>query len=263
MGVNKKLYGWYVTDKKWIPIKVSMGGSVIIDGVPDHGVDHQDGGSDEIVVTGLSGLLADCQTPCDHHEEHEDGGADEIDVTGLVGLPDAIPQYLIAYWDPSDGAIPTGWSEYAIGDYSDDLCTGGTATSLSYNGDTHKAPEAFDDDDTDYYRSDGIAEPQWLKYDFGVGVTHTVRRLRVKSVAGVSVKAMDDFIFQGSNDDVEWTNLYTGNGANNENWQDFDFANSIAYRYVRIYCTTLHAAGDWGIYEAEVKSVGVTQIQKD
>jgi len=50
-----------------------------------HAPTHQDGGADEIDVTGLSGLLADPQVPVGHHLTHEDGGADEIDLTGMSG----------------------------------------------------------------------------------------------------------------------------------------------------------------------------------
>ena len=51
-----------------------------------HAVTHQDGGVDEIDVTGLSGLLADEQDPLDHAADHQNGGGDEIDVTGLSGV---------------------------------------------------------------------------------------------------------------------------------------------------------------------------------
>ncbi len=77
-----------------------------------HKTSHQDSGSDEIDVTGLSGVLADPQHPIigsgatqavagndarltdartpsstlAHKTSHQDGGSDEIDVTGLSGL---------------------------------------------------------------------------------------------------------------------------------------------------------------------------------
>jgi len=51
-----------------------------------HGSTHEDGGSDEISVTGLSGTLADPQTPSNHGSTHQDGGADEISVAGLNGV---------------------------------------------------------------------------------------------------------------------------------------------------------------------------------
>lgn len=55
-------------------------------GVPPHAATHEDGGADEIDVTGLTGVLATPQTPATHATSHENGGADEISVTGLSGL---------------------------------------------------------------------------------------------------------------------------------------------------------------------------------
>lgn len=46
--------------------------------LPAHATTHQDGGSDEISVLGLSGLLADAQTPLGHHVSHETGGSDAL-----------------------------------------------------------------------------------------------------------------------------------------------------------------------------------------
>jgi len=43
-----------------------------------HAVSHQDGGSDEISVQGLSGLLADSQTPLAHAASHLVSGSDPI-----------------------------------------------------------------------------------------------------------------------------------------------------------------------------------------
>jgi hypothetical protein len=50
-----------------------------------HKTTHQDGGTDEISVQGLAGLLADGQTPLAHKTSHQDTGTDEISVTGLSG----------------------------------------------------------------------------------------------------------------------------------------------------------------------------------
>jgi len=56
-------------------------------GTPDaHATSHQNGGSDEINVAGLSGLLADDQNPTAHATDHQNNGADEISVAGLSGL---------------------------------------------------------------------------------------------------------------------------------------------------------------------------------
>lgn len=65
-----------------IDLSVTVGG---ID-VADHSARHENGGADEISVAGLSGLLADSQTPLAHKTSHQDTGTDEISVTGLAGL---------------------------------------------------------------------------------------------------------------------------------------------------------------------------------
>jgi hypothetical protein len=60
--------------------------TVTISGVPvAHASSHQNNQSDEIDVTGLSGLLDDAQTPLAHSTTHENGQADEISVAGLSG----------------------------------------------------------------------------------------------------------------------------------------------------------------------------------
>jgi hypothetical protein len=54
--------------------------------VASHGAAHELGGADELSVTGLSGLLADPQTPTAHSSSHQNGGSDQLSVTGLSGL---------------------------------------------------------------------------------------------------------------------------------------------------------------------------------
>ena len=54
------------------------------DSLGTHQGRHANGGSDELDVTGLSGLLADAQTPMSHAATHADGGADEVEVENLA-----------------------------------------------------------------------------------------------------------------------------------------------------------------------------------
>lgn len=81
-----------IVDQDIVPIFIRRGNNVYVRGqgtitnVPLHGTTHSNNGGDEINVTGLSGLLADPQTPKLHNSTHESGGADEIDVTDLNGL---------------------------------------------------------------------------------------------------------------------------------------------------------------------------------
>lgn len=50
-----------------------------------HADTHEDGGSDEISVAGLSGELADPQPPKTHASEHEPGGSDTMAVDAAIG----------------------------------------------------------------------------------------------------------------------------------------------------------------------------------
>jgi len=48
-----------------------------------HTSQHEDGGSDELTVTGLSGDLADAQDPKSHGTTHRENGSDELTVGAL------------------------------------------------------------------------------------------------------------------------------------------------------------------------------------
>lgn len=53
-----------------------------------HAASHENGGSDEINVAGLSGLLADGQTPLAHAASHKSGGSDAIKLDALAAPTD-------------------------------------------------------------------------------------------------------------------------------------------------------------------------------
>lgn len=57
-----------------------------LSGVTPHHTTHEDTGSDEINVAGLSGELVDPQPPKIHKTSHQNGGTDEISVAGLNGV---------------------------------------------------------------------------------------------------------------------------------------------------------------------------------
>lgn len=58
MGSLKKLHGWYITGDEWLPVTVDVNGKVVLSNIPAHKTSHQNGGSDEIDLTGLSGIEA-------------------------------------------------------------------------------------------------------------------------------------------------------------------------------------------------------------
>lgn len=53
-----------------------------------HASTHENGGADEISVSGLSGTLADAQTPTSHASTHQSGGADSIKLDDLASPDD-------------------------------------------------------------------------------------------------------------------------------------------------------------------------------
>ncbi len=68
-------------------VPISDGGGNFTMGAPapaTHATSHQNGGSDEINVGGLSGTLADPQPPQTHASTHSDGGSDEITLENLA-----------------------------------------------------------------------------------------------------------------------------------------------------------------------------------
>ena len=63
-----------------------------------HAATHEDGGSDELDITNLSGLLADPQTPIAHAPSHALAGSDELSHGTLQGLADDDhPQYRLRH----------------------------------------------------------------------------------------------------------------------------------------------------------------------
>ena len=88
------------------PVTWSEGGAG--GGAPDaHATSHQNGGSDEISVAGLAGLLADAQTPTTHAASHQNSGADEV--ATATAAADVIPKA------GSDGHLAVGFMPTYLG----------------------------------------------------------------------------------------------------------------------------------------------------
>ena len=116
-------------------------GTIPASAIPAHATSHQDGGSDEISVTGLSGLLADAQTPLAHNllsASHGDSLAGTV-VRGDVIIGNSTPKWsrlaigAAARLLRSDGT-DVSWSQVALAtDVSGQLplANGGTAANLT------------------------------------------------------------------------------------------------------------------------------------
>jgi hypothetical protein len=138
--------------------------------------------------------------------------------------------------------------------YTDDLCEGGTVyASSSY----FAATNAFDDNTSTHWESLGgtgtpgteirNGYPEWLKYDFGVGNSETITQYRILTDADDDWTP-DDWQFQGSNDNSNWTNLDTKTDQflALDSWFTYNsFTNTNAYRYYRIYITDAGNSESW------------------
>jgi hypothetical protein len=72
------LHAWFIFDGTvWVNLQAA--------GLVPHHLTHELGGADQINVAGLSGLLANPQTPLGHHLTHEPGGADAMAIDAVAG----------------------------------------------------------------------------------------------------------------------------------------------------------------------------------
>jgi len=121
--------------------------------------------------------------------------------------------------------------------WSSDLFTGGTATAesqyLAFGPD-----RAFDDNSstTSWISANDVTE--WIKYDFGSGVSHVVDRIKVYKDDTTS-GSCTTLNIEGSNNDSSWTQLGDASYSPTEAaWTTIDFTNSTAYRYIRVTVLT-------------------------
>jgi hypothetical protein len=122
-----------------------------------HATSHENGGSDEIDVTGLSGVLADDQNPVAHNTSHQSGGSDEIKLDDLKAPDDntdlnasttkhgLLPklsgvstEFLNGDgdWATPAGGGGGGGSQYAVRVYRSSTQTISTSTSTAISFDT-------------------------------------------------------------------------------------------------------------------------------
>lgn len=149
-----------------------------------------------------------------------------------------------------------GWYGYAKGIYSPQYGikiipftpTGGTASaSTEYNG-SYTANLAVDANNSTRWASAAEALPQWLKYDFGEGNAVIIKEISILPYysGGATVK---DFVLSGSNNDSDYTTVYTGQCENDGVWKTSSFSNSTAYRYYKITVTSNWAGSGTSIDE--------------
>lgn len=160
----------------------------------------------------------------------------------------------------TDGAAQSAYVTNDAGVYTSDVCSGGvvTASNESY-GD---ADGAFANDGTSTYWYANTV-PQWIQYDFGSGVTKTIKKYRVMN-KNQTDHAPAAWVFAGSNDGTNFTTLdsrsgqtWSGGGV----WKEFEISNSVAYRYYRITVSSVVAADKTQWAEIEMMEQSSPSLQ--
>lgn len=121
---------------------------------------------------------------------------------------------------------------------------------------TSTGAKAFDGVTNTAFEGDGA--PDWDAVDLGSGVSKKITKLRIlsRNSGGYMLK---NFNLQGSNDstnglDGTWSTVASLLQADNANWQEHSFSNSVAYRWYRIYAYDSYRT-DWtaaSFYECEM-----------
>lgn len=127
----------------------------------------------------------------------------------------------------------------------------GEATANS-NYTTYYAWKVFDKD-TGTAWLDSTANPHWLRYDFGAGVTKKIVKYTM-TASIVGTRSPSAWKFQGSNNGTDWTDLDSQTGITFSNYEKktFTFSNTTAYRYYQFNISAGGSGGDISIAEAEM-----------
>ena len=126
-----------------------------------------------------------------------------------------------------------------------------TNTSISVN--------AADDSEATFWNSTDTVGDHWWKLEFMSQNERTIRKVRFKPYFNGWGNTVKDFTIEGSNNDVDWDVLYTGQHPNTSDWMTCEFSNSTPYAFYRIYMTnawTNPAHYLVGIFEVEMFEAG-------
>jgi hypothetical protein len=137
--------------------------------------------------------------------------------------------------------------------YTADLCTGGTAIGdMTASG---GLAAAFDNNNATA-AAKGSSTTGIIGYDFGVGITKTIRRYTLQeSTAAVSANMFKDWKLQYSSDNTNWNDADTR--TNETAWADgekrtFDVSAPYTARYWRINCSVNNGGTSTAVGEVEM-----------
>lgn len=162
-----------------------------------HSASHENGGSDEIDVGGLSGELADPQPPKTHASTHSDGGSDEISVENLATSETDTTKRLAP-----DGAGGVQWDP---GAHKQTLVIDGYAHLIGGNqsgyytiNNADATITAIEQYGTIQIHACTVKAIRGNCQTFGSGMTLTLRKNGVNTAITGTVSGTGDFEFTGS-----------------------------------------------------------------
>jgi len=135
-----------------------------------------------------------------------------------------------------------------------DRCTGGTPSTDNALV-SNPIANAFDNNIGTSYKSDNVAYPRTVKYDFGAGVLWAIGQIKLTAINGSDSSYMPkDFTIQGSLDNSNWTTLSTQTGQTFSagETKTYSYTNKIKYRYIKLNITANNQATNY-IMIAEIE----------
>lgn len=128
-----------------------------------------------------------------------------------------------------------------------EFLSGGIASADSVEG-PNVVDRAVDNVNDSFWNSSSTAFPHWWKYDLGEGKTKMARKIYIYS----SSNQLRDWNLQGSNNDIDWTDLLSRSESVGASPVTAEFENDTAYRYFRIYFTSSYLKRYNNIFEVEL-----------
>jgi hypothetical protein len=112
--------------------------------------------------------------------------------------------------------------------------------------------KAFDGNATTNWNTYGaaVSAGQWIKLDRGAAPGPVITGCTIVNYLNYG---FNSFKVQGSNNNSDWTDIYSDAAANNTDVQTFSFsANTTAYKYIRFLCVTGHNTNTLAVYEITI-----------
>jgi len=146
-----------------------------------------------------------------------------------------------------------------VGNYTADVCNGGTVTASSEREAAQGGAKAFDNNTSSNWSS-WLNTPDWIIYDFGSGNEKKIARYKMYS-GGANGKPYN-WQLQGSNDGSSWTTVHTVTGESwgGVEWKTYDCdITDTAFQMYRLYITSRQTGSYVYILEIEMMEYVVTE----